>query len=525
VRRDRFQPFGQLGLRARITLTFTLGAVVVALVVMVISVALVRRNLLNQRETQLVERAEVNADLVADKVGVDAQTVFGSLSTVGRPSVLIRDPAGSGTYVPISVDARYGAASVPEALADEVLAERGIAIMRYSRGGEVLAAVGVPIPGTDGAYFEVNSLEDIEKSIEALRFPLILAALIAAASGAAFGWTSSRRVLRPLSEISSVARDISQGRLDARLAYSEWADDPDLAPLVSTFNEMVAALQDRIDRDARFASDVSHELRSPLTTFNASIEVLRNARAEMPERAQLALDLLSSDMTRFTQLVEDLLEISRFDAGAVRLEMDPVALVDTVRFATRSMSRTPIPIEADASLEDRIVYCDKRRVVRVVSNFIDNAAKYADGATLIRIERATGVESPDGESETDPADRLRIIVEDEGPGVAEEDRERIFDRFNRGGQGGSRGTDLGVGLGLALAAEHAQLSGGRVWVESRTDGVSGSRFVLELPLLEPHAEHDDDGEELPSLDEVVTATGQHPIIQIDDDGAPWSEQT
>ncbi len=532
MRRDRFQPFGQLGLRARITLTFTLGAVVVALVVMITSVALVRRNLLNQRESQLVERAEVNVDLVADKVGrpeVDAQTVFGSLSTVGRPSVLIRDPAGSGTYVPISVDARYGAASVPDDLADQVLAERGIAIMRYERDGEVLAAVGVPIPGTDGAYFEVNSLDDIERSISALNFPLILTALVAAGCGAAFGWTSSRRVLRPLKEISDVASDISQGRLDARLAYSEWADDPDLAPLVSTFNEMVAALQDRIDRDARFASDVSHELRSPLTTFNASIEVLRNARDEMPERAQLALDLLSSDMTRFTQLVEDLLEISRFDAGAVRLEMDPVALVDTVRFATRSMSRTPIPIEADASLEDRIVYCDKRRVVRVVSNFIDNAAKYADGATLVRIERAPSLDptmddgGDIGDEDDDFAsgpDRMRIIVEDEGPGVAESDRERIFDRFNRGGQGGSRGTDLGVGLGLALAAEHAQLSGGRVWVESRTDGINGSRFVLELPLLEPTSDRDEHGDELPSLDEVVTATGQHPVIHIDDGPAP-----
>ena len=82
-------------------------------------------------------------------------------------------------------------------------------------------------------------------------------------------------------------------------------------------------------------------------------------------------------------------------------------------------------------------------------------------------------------------DTIRIAVEDAGPGVSEAEREKIFDRFNRGGQGGSRGTDLGVGLGLALAAEHARLHGGSVWVEDRADGEQGARFVLELPLIEP----------------------------------------
>jgi signal transduction histidine kinase len=540
---DRFRPLGHLGLRARIAATFALGATVVSLVLVVLIVVLIRRNLLNEREKLLVERAQVNVGLVVDKVGrreVDPQTVFGSLATVGRPSVLIRDPQGSGKYVPISVDTRYGASSVPQKLADYVLRHGHTAVMRYSRNGEVLEAVGVPIPGTDGVYFEVSTLTDIEKSLSSLRLPMVLAVAIAALTGAGLGWTSSRRVLRPLRDISEVSKDISLGRMDARLAYAEWTDDPDLAPLVGSFNDMVAALQDRIDRDARFASDVSHELRSPITTFNASLEVLRNAREEMPERAQLALDLLSSDMTRFTQLVEDLLEISRFDAGAVRLEMDPVALAETIRIAVRAASTTPIPVVAEESFEDRLIYCDKRRVVRIVTNFVDNAAKYAGGATRILIKRANATDSegadeeavaavaaaaaaagattasPDPTSDEGELDKVRIVVEDEGPGVAEEDRERIFDRFNRGGQGGSRGTDMGVGLGLALAAEHARLQGGRVWAERRTDGVSGSRFILELPLLEP-AEAAHDEEAMPALHEMVTATGQHPAISVDDD--------
>ena len=171
-------------------------------------------------------------------------------------------------------------------------------------------------------YFEVNQLSDISRSINSLALTLIGASAAAAVLGGSLGYWGSRRLLRPLADVSSVAEAVAQGRLDARLAYSEWAEDPDLAQLVSSFNEMVAALQGRIDRDARFASDVSHELRSPLTTFSASLEVLRNAREEMPDRAQIALDLLSSDMERFTQLVEDLLEISHWLS---RLKVTPEA--------------------------------------------------------------------------------------------------------------------------------------------------------------------------------------------------------
>ena len=515
-RTPRIRPFAGAGLRARIMFTFGIGALLVSLLLTATSVVLIRRNLLDQRERLVSERVQVNAPLVSQKIGlpqVDAQAQFGSLSTAGRPSVLVRDPA-SGTYVPTSLDTRYGADSIPRALTDRVLQRRIAGVMRYERNGEVLLAVGAPIPGQDGGYFEVNQLSDIERSLSSLIIPLFAAVVITTTVGVLFGWYASRRVLRPLAEISEMATDIAQGRFDARVPYSEWADDPDLAPIVASVNEMVAGMQTRIDRDARFASDVSHELRSPLTTFNASIEVLRNARGEMPERAQLALDLLTSDMARFTQLVEDLLEISRFDAGAVRLELDDVALVETVRMAVRALGAASIPVEAPPELERLIILCDKRRLVRVLANFIDNADKYADGATRIIVERSP-VDEPDAPSSDEPdvpVDRIRIIVEDHGPGVPEAERQNVFDRFNRGSQGGSRGRDLGVGLGLALAAEHARLQGGSVWVEGRPDGESGARFVVELPAIESSEDLPDDAE-VP-LDEV---TAEHMAIQIRQD--------
>jgi signal transduction histidine kinase len=493
---SRLRPIAGAGLRARITITFACGALFVSLLLVTTTSILIRRNLLDQRETNVEERAEVNAGLVADKIGkpdVDAQTLFGSLATAGKPSVLVRNNPNSD-YVPFSVDTRYGATALPKSLVDRVLQSKRPAVMRFEHKGEILLAVGVPISGQDGAYFEVNQLDDIERSLSSLTIPLFAAVAMTTAIGAFLGFYASRRVLRPLAEISEVASDIASGKLDARLAYSEWADDPDLAPIVASFNGMVSEMQSRIDRDARFASDVSHELRSPLTTFNATVEVLRNARDDLPERAQLALDLLGSDLERFTQLVEDLLEISRFDAGAVRLEVDDVAIVETVRMAVRTLSPEPIPVDADPALEGLIILCDKRRLVRVLANFIDNAAKYAEGATRVLVEQAPTEHMPSDDAETERTERtegaertewIRVEVEDAGPGVPETDRQRIFDRFNRGGQGGSRGNDLGVGLGLALAAEHARIQGGSVWVDSRPDGRSGSRFVID----EVTAEH------------------------------------
>lgn len=478
-------PLRQLGLRARITASFALGAFVIAIVLAATSVAVSRSNLLEMREANSEARTVSNAATLSERLAqpdVDAQTLFGSVSTSGKPSAIVASDEDPSGYRSLSLDPRYGVSSIPEELRNRVVKDRVAAKMRYNRGGEVLLATGAPTES--GGYFEIVLVDDIVRSISRLSYRLAGASLGAALLGSFVGYWASRRVLRPLGEVSQVAESIAQGQLDARLDDTDWENDTDLAPLVSSFNSMAAAMQNRIERDARFASDVSHELRSPLMTFSASLEVLQNAREEMPDRAQIALDLLSSDMERFTQLVNDLLEISRFDAGAVRLELDEVLIVETVRMATKAVTKESIRIEADPELDDLVIMCDKRRLIRVLANFIDNARKYAGGATCISIER---VDAPvvEGDDDAPTTEMVRIAVEDEGPGVTEAERDKIFDRFNRGGQGGSRGTDLGVGLGLALAAEHARLHGGSAWVEDRRDGIDGARFVVELPLIEP----------------------------------------
>ncbi len=267
--------------------------------------------------------------------------------------------------------------------------------------------------------------------------------------------------------IGEAAHAIATGRFETRV---EASDDVDLAPLATSFNEMAEVLEERIDRDARFASNVSHELRSPLMTLAASIEVLENQRDDLPDRAKAALDLMVADIERFRQLVEDLLEISRFDAGVMHLDLEEVRADELIMHAVAASTDVDVPVDIDSDLAGVVVRADKRRLSRVVANLLDNAAKYGNGATRVELRKADGA--------------VLIAVEDDGPGVSADDRDNIFLRFNRGTSAGHRRGIDGVGLGLALVAEHVRLHGGSVWVEDRAGEQPGARFVIELPIEE-----------------------------------------
>ena len=452
-----------LGLRARITLAFAIGALLLSALLSATTWALTRENLLNQRESSATVIVYQNARIVQTRVtpATDKQALVGSLSTpLGSRPVLYYDQQF------VSLTPEFGQDALPRAVRDQVLAGHAVR-MRYDLRGEMQLAVGIPIPSVDAAYFEIISLGDLQSTLEALGVSLVGASLLTTLAGAALGAWASRRALRPLTGVSTAAMELAAGRLDTRLEASE---DPDLRPISSSFNDMAQTLQDRIERDARFASDVSHELRSPLMTLAASIEVMNNQRDELPERARAALDLMVADIDRFQQLVEDLLEISRFDAGVVRLELEEVHLAELVMQAVSHSTESDVPVELDAELAGVVVQADKRRIVRVIANLLDNAAKYGGGATSVALRRVDGA--------------VQIAIEDRGQGVPEEDRQLIFDRFSRGAIAGRRGASDGVGLGLALVAEHINLHGGRVWVEERGDGAPGARFVVQLPVEE-----------------------------------------
>lgn len=459
----------RLGLRARVTAGFALGALFTASLLAATTFGISREQLINQRESSASRPFFVNARVVRERL-LSAQAT-GEIDQLGLLQDL-QTPTGSrpllfynGEW--FTPDQRFGEDALPASLRGSVL-DGSAAQMRYSIDGEPELGFGIPLQsiGNEAAYFEIVSLNELGDTLESLGIILIGASILATAAGAALGWWASRRALLPLTEVGMAAEAIAGGRLDTRL---EAVPDPDLAVLTDSFNDMARALEERIARDERFASDVSHELRSPLMTLSASIEVLKARRDVLDERASAALDLLVADVARFEQLVNDLLEISRLEAGAAELDLEPVDPTELVLHAVGTAPGPTVPVHYDEEVAGTRILADKRRMERVVANLLDNAAKYAGGATAVRLLLRDG--------------RVRIVIEDEGPGVAPEVRGKIFDRFARGTEAGRRTTDRGVGLGLALVAEHVRLHGGEVWVEDREDGADGAAFVVELPMV------------------------------------------
>ena len=185
---------------------------------------------------------------------------------------------------------------------------------------------------------------------------------------------------------------------------------------------------------------------------------------------QRALDLLDGDLRRFTRMVDDLLEISRFDAGSAELSLDEVDPGELVRRAVAAAApvdedgvRHPVtfPVDVGPGVEGLRLRVDKRRFERVMANLVENATQYAGGVSRVLVERQPAV-SP---GLLFPATAIRVVVEDRGPGVADAERDHLFERFYRGARSGHRAAGEGTGLGLSLVAEHVRLHGGRVWSE------------------------------------------------------------
>ncbi|MBC8195267.1 MAG: HAMP domain-containing histidine kinase [Acidimicrobiia bacterium] len=450
-----------LGLRARISLSFAVGGLLVSVVVAGATLVLTRRQLIDSRESAAAAVAVSNATRLSNQLTHDASiedlpAIADSLTKIEGFQRLIRL---GDTWLPAP---ELGQEDLPPLLLQQ-LSDRVAGQQRASLSGQPHLVVGIPLAAFDADYFAVVDLADVDDTLGNLQIVLFGASIFATIIAAVFGAWVSQRTLRPLRRVRSAAEAIAGGRLDTRL---EPQSDPDLDRLADSFNEMARALEERILRDARFASDVSHELRSPLTTLKASVGVLEARREELSDRSQTALTLLSDDLDRFTRLVVDLLEISGYDAGAAALDLSEVQVSQFLTATTRGTG--PVPIHMPGHAGDLVITADKRRLARLISNLLENANRYGDGATSIIVDE-------DGAG-------IRIAVEDSGPGIPEEERAAIFERFSRGSSGGRRGGgDSGTGLGLSLVIEDVRLHGGRVWVEDRPDGKPGARFVVELP--------------------------------------------
>jgi signal transduction histidine kinase len=335
--------------------------------------------------------------------------------------------------------------------------------------GQEIFVVGVPIPAVETQFFEVFQLTALEHTLRLLLLVIGASAILTTLVGISGGLWVTRRTVRPLEKVSAAAALIAGGELTTRLVAGN--TDREVQQLTESFNAMVSQLVDRLERDARFASDVSHEMRSPLTTLATTATVLSQHRDELSPVAQQSLDLLVADLSVFQSLVEDLLEIARNDAGAAPVMIETVSAVELVRQSVRSGAKhygiAAPPIEVADNVHDPTVNVDRRRFERVMSNLIDNAHHYAGDAVAIRIS----IEH----------ELLVINVDDAGSGVPLEEHEQVFQRFFRGRAAHDRGIARGTGLGLALVRDHVQTFGGTITVQESPEG--GARFQISLPFL------------------------------------------
>ncbi len=454
------RPLARVPVRHRVVAAFALGSVAVSAVVAVATWNLTTGYMLQQREQSVSRQTLVNARLLDTRLtsgSSDLGALLTGLASSPGAAIFVRQPDGwiAGGTATDNIDV----ADMPPALI--AAADRGdIARQRLRVGGAPLVAVAMQLPDSRATYVEVFPLRDLDRIFRFVSLMLLGGVLASGLLGGSIGWWASRRVLRPLTELTAAAARIAHGDLSTRLPER---DDKDLGPIAAAFNETAGDLQERVARDARFASDVSHELRSPVTTMAAAMEVLVRRRDEVSPAARHAIDLLDADLRRFRRLVGDLLEISRVDQGAFRLSAERLDLAELARYvlARSSTGDRAVPVEAPRPVP---VLGDRRRLEQVVSNLVDNAEGHGRGLVRVAVCQADRV--------------ARLEVDDAGPGVPVEDRERIFERFARVSDRDRRIEDTGSGLGLALVAQHVRLHSGRVWVTDRPGG--GARFVVEL---------------------------------------------
>ncbi len=305
----RIPTFRALGLRHRLIAAFGLVALVVSTVFAASTYVVARNYLLAQRERAVQHQAFTDAMFVQRRLGSAGADVSAILTAAGPPSESTIVLRWSGQWYASALG--EGREIVPAGLQTKVAEGKSMS-QRVNGVNGPAVVVGVPLPQVGAEFYEVAPLTELDGILRLLSGILLGGALLATAAGAGLGAWASRSVVTPLNRVATTAAAIAGGQLGSRLPPTL---DPELATIVASFNSMVDTLQQRIERDARLAADVSHELRSPLTTLVGSVDLLNARREELHPRSRRALDLVTADLDRFRRLLDNLLELARSDAG------------------------------------------------------------------------------------------------------------------------------------------------------------------------------------------------------------------
>jgi two-component system sensor histidine kinase MtrB len=383
-------------------------------------------------------------------------------------------------------------ADVPESLRTAVNKEQKVSPankypyhlywQRVVEDGTPYLVAGSKMIGGGPTGYMFASLEPEAKDLNSLAWSLGIATGLALLGSALLAQALATTVLKPVHRLGVAARRLGEGRLDTRLRVS---GTDELADLSRTFNSAAEALEKRVadmaereQASRRFVADMSHELRTPLTAITAVTEVLEDELefegGGIDPMIEPAVRLVVSETRRLNDLVENLMEVTRFDAGTARLVLDDVDVADQITACIDARAwLDAVDLDAERGIHARL---DPRRLDVILANLIGNALKHGGSPVRVSVTRADH--------------EVVIRVRDHGPGIPEDVLPHVFDRFYKASA--SRPRSEGSGLGLSIALENAHIHGGEITAENSPEG--GAVFTLRLPQdASPPAEEEDAG--------------------------------
>jgi two-component system sensor histidine kinase MtrB len=431
----------------------------------------------------------VAAASLADETALQTliNSVVPSLEVSGvsgaRQVALLRSPGQPQLQLfqsPISQD--LDLATIPSELREEVRASDGV--LTYTsvslvRNGQIVPGitVGAPITLPLAGDFELYLVFDLgpeQQALDTVQRALAFGGVVLLAVISLVSYFVTRTIIKPVEQAASVAESLSEGQLDVRLP--EKGTDV-MAVLARSFNKMANSLQQQIQQldslsrmQRRFVSDVSHELRTPMTTIKLAGEVIFGNREKLEPSLSRSAELMQNQIQRFEELLADLLEISRYDAGAVTADLELHDLNAVVGAAIASIE--PLAKSKETEIQVRLpagnveAEFDAKRIERLLRNLLSNAVEHGEGKPIV-VEVGSN------------ANAVAVCVTDRGVGMTKQQLERIFDRFWRADPARQRSVG-GTGLGLAISREDAILHRG--WLQVWSKPNRGSSFRLTLPI-------------------------------------------
>jgi signal transduction histidine kinase len=466
-------------LRRRLTIAFVLVAGISAGALALGSFFLVRQARLQDSLDRAKRDATFNLKLAANLTSDSAslQSFVSAYETRDVHAVLVSGKARFFSRPSLRPE-------VPPDL-QRLVRQGNLAYQRVVDRGDHSLMVGGRAPGSNVELYFLYSEQPLEDDLIDLRNVLVAGWAVVIVAAGLVGSVLARRTLGPVARASQAARSMAEGMLHTRLPVE--AED-EFGAWAASFNEMAEALESKIAalseaqaRERRFTSDVAHELRTPLTALVAEASLLRQHLAQMPEEARRPAELVIHDVARLRRLVEELMEISRLDAGSEDVSIEPVDLGALAEATIRTRGWTArVAVRA----QETVVGSDRRRLERIVGNLVGNALEHGGPNVRVLVGRSGG--------------SAFVEVSDDGPGIDPAHLPHLFDRFYKADRSRS---GRGSGLGLAIAMENARLLGGTI--ELWSEPGLGSRFRLVLPSTSSVTEP------LPGGEPPVTGPSDH----------------